>query len=96
VAADALWMSPQYGRDTIGIHFTWAREPDPVRRAVATLEAALDPLHPRPHWGKLFLAGADTIGPRYERLRDFAGLVGRLDPRAAFRNAWLERHVLGG
>ena len=25
VAADRLWMSPQYGRDTVGIHFTWKR-----------------------------------------------------------------------
>jgi sulfite reductase beta subunit-like hemoprotein len=30
-----------------------------------------------------------------ERLGDFAALAARLDPRGAFRNAWLERHVLG-
>ena len=27
IAADALWMSPQYGRDTVAIHFTWSPEP---------------------------------------------------------------------
>jgi len=32
----------------------------------------------------------------YERLPDFAHLVERLDPRGAFRNDWLEQHVLGG
>jgi alditol oxidase len=95
VAADALWMSPQHGRDTVAIHFTWVREPEAVLRAVAAVEAALEPFAPRPHWGKVFLAGAADLAPRYERIGDFAALAGRLDPRGAFRNAWLERHVLG-
>ena len=49
----------------------------------------------RPHWGKQFAADAKTIAERYERLDDFRALAARLDPRGAFRNAWLERHVLG-
>jgi xylitol oxidase len=89
IAADRLWMSPQYERDTVALHFTWERRPAAVERAVAALEAALEPFSPRPHWGKLFLSA-----PRYERLADFAALAERLDPRGAFRNAWLERHVL--
>jgi alditol oxidase len=96
VAADRLWLSPQYGQDTVGIHFTWKREPDLVGRLIAALEVALAPFAPRPHWGKLFLTGAATIADRYERLGDFARLGERLDPRGAFRNDWLERHVLGG
>ena len=37
IAADGLWMSPQYGRDTVGIHFTWERDADGRRaRARAT------------------------------------------------------------
>lgn len=95
VAADRLWMSPQYGQDTVGIHFTWRREPEVVERLLAALEVALGPFAPRPHWGKTFLAGAATITDRYERLPDFARLAERLDPRGAFRNDWLERHVLG-
>jgi xylitol oxidase len=94
VAADRLWMSPQYGQDTVGIHFTWAREPDAVGRVLHAVEAALDPFDPRPHWGKVFQADAAAIGPRYERLGDFTRLAARLDPRGAFRNGWLER-VLG-
>ena len=27
VAADRLWMSMNYGEDTVGIHFTWKPEP---------------------------------------------------------------------
>ena len=95
IAADRLWMSPQYGQDTIGIHFTWRREQDAVERVLADVEAALAPFEARPHWGKLFVADAAAIAPLYERLPDFARLVERLDPRGAFRNDWLRRSVLG-
>jgi len=95
VAADRLWMSPQYGRDTIAIHFTWRPEPDAVARVLADVEAALTAFEARPHWGKLFRADAATIAARYERLPAFARLAGRLDPRGAFRNAWLDSRVLG-
>lgn len=95
IAADALWLSPQYGQDTVAIHFTWKPDPGAVARVLEDVEAALAPYGARPHWGKTFLAGADAIAPLYERLPDFRALAERLDPRGAFRNAWLERHVLG-
>ena len=50
---------------------------------------------PRPHWGKLFLATARDLEPRYERLPDFRRLAERLDSRRVFRNAFLERHIFG-
>jgi len=90
MAADRLWMSPQYERDSVGIHFTWALEPEAVLDVLADLEPALEPFDPRPHWGKLFLHA-----PRYERVADFARLAEQLDPRGAFRNDWLEARVLG-
>jgi alditol oxidase len=90
IAADRLWMSPQYERDSVALHFTWEREPAAVKRAIATVEAALAPFEPRPHWGKSFLRA-----PRYPRLADFAALAERLDPRGAFRNAWFERSLFG-
>ena len=95
VAADELWMSPQYGRDTVAIHFTWHLDQKRVEQLLSALEDALAPFAPRPHWGKLFLAEAATIAPRYERFADFARLIGRLDPRRAFHNEWLETRVLG-
>ena len=95
IAADALWMSPQYGRDTVALHFTWTPEPAAVRRALAEVERVLAPFHARPHWGKLFLAGAGEIAPLYERHGDFVALLDRIDPRGAFRNDWLRTHVLG-
>jgi xylitol oxidase len=95
VAADRLWMSPQYARDTIGIHFTWMPEPDEVARVLADVEAALAAFQARPHWGKVFLADAVTLAALYERLPDFIGLIERLDPRGAFCNPWLQARVLG-
>jgi xylitol oxidase len=91
IAADALWMSPQYGQPTTGIHFTWKREPGAVEAVLAEVESALAPFEARPHWGKLFLA---SPGHLYERRDDFVRLAERLDPRGAFRNAWLERVLL--
>ena len=95
IASDDLWMSPQYGRDSVGLHFTWRPDQAAVLRVLALLEAALAPFGARPHWGKVFVAEATTIAPLYPRHADFVRLVDRLDPRQAFRNAWLERHVLG-
>jgi alditol oxidase len=95
IAADRLWMSTAYGKDMIGLHFTWRRDEEAVKRVLAQLEAVLMPLEARPHWGKLFLARADAIGGLYPRLPDFRGLLERMDPRGAFRNEWLEARVLG-
>jgi len=94
VAADRLWMSMNYGEDTIGIHFTWKPEGDSVEDMLVQLETALAPFEARPHWGKLFNADATAIAPLYERMPDFIRLVERLDPRGAFCNSWLRAHVL--
>jgi xylitol oxidase len=96
VAADDLWMSSAYGRDTVCLHFTWKPDRAAVDALLPELEAALAPFEPRPHWGKLFVATVEELEPRYERMADFRALAQRLDPRGAFRNAFLERHVLGG
>jgi xylitol oxidase len=95
VAADRLWMSMNYGQDTVGIHFTWKPERDAVEDMLVQLETALVPFEARPHWGKLFNANAEEIAPLYERMPDFVRLVERLDPRGAFRNSWLKARVLG-
>ena len=96
IAADRLWLSTAHEQDSVAFHFTWAQAQSAVEELLVDLEAALLPLGARPHWGKVFLADAGTLTPRYPRHADFADLVQRLDPRGAFGNAWLERHVLGG
>ena len=96
IAADRLWLSTAHEQDSVAFHFTWVQAQSAVEELLVDLEAALLPLGARPHWGKVFLADAGTLAPRYPRHADFADLVQRLDPRGAFGNAWLERHVLGG
>lgn len=95
VAADRLWMSTAYEEDSVGIHFTWKREPGAVQEIVAQIEHALTPFEARPHWGKVFHADAVAIAPLYKRHADFVHLLERLDPCGAFRNAWLKARVLG-
>jgi xylitol oxidase len=95
VAADGLWMSMNHGEDSVALHFTWKPEQDAVEKVLVELESALSRFRTRPHWGKVFAATAADIAPRYERHGDFVRLAERLDPRGAFRNAWLEARVLG-
>lgn len=93
VAADDLWMSPQYGQETIAIHFTWHRHPAAVEPLIRLIEERLAPFAARPHWGKVFFAEAASLTERYPRMTDFVALAERLDPRGAFRNDWLQRVV---
>jgi xylitol oxidase len=94
IAADALWLSPQYGRDTLAIHFTWAPDALGVDRALAAIEPALAPFAARPHWGKVFRASAGELAPRYPRHADALALMQRLDSRGAFANDWLRRSLV--
>lgn len=88
VAADDLWMSPQYHRDTLSIHFTWVRDEAAVNAAVALVEEALAPFEALPHWGKVF--SGRGLGKRYERFGDFMRLREKVDPGGKFGNGWLE------
>ena len=91
VAADELWLSPNHGRDSAGLHFTWRREPAAVAAACAEVERTLAPFAPRPHWGKLFTARSTELAPHYPRLAEFKVLREQFDGRRAFVNRWLER-----
>jgi alditol oxidase len=90
-AADPLWLSGSYGRDTLAIHFTWRNAPDEVDAAVSEVEAALEPFAARPHWGKVSRLTPAQLAERHPRLADARALFGRLDPQGTFSNARLER-----
>ncbi len=91
VAADNLWLSPSYLRDSLAVHCTWVKDPPRVRDAVAAIEDALAPYDARPHWGKVFGTDATTLARLYERLPDFRALVRRYDPDGVFGNDLLDR-----
>ncbi|MYS41564.1 FAD-binding protein, partial [Streptomyces sp. SID5998] len=89
VAADAQWLSPSHGRDTVALHFTWIEDTAAVLPAVRRVEAALEPFDPRPHWGKVFTTPAAALRGRYPRLADFRALARELDPAGKFANAFV-------
>ena len=63
VAADRLWMSPQYGRDSVGIHFTWALEPEAVLRRARRPRAGARAVRPAPALGQALPARAALRAP---------------------------------
>lgn len=91
IAADELWMSPQYRRASVGFHFTWFAGDN--ERAISAVEDALAPFSPRPHWGKVFHSDDFDPAAQYEMFDDFVDLAHRLDPHGAFRNDWWRRVI---
>jgi alditol oxidase len=93
VAADSLWLSTAYARDSLAIHFTWKNMPIEVWALLPDIEAALAPFGARPHWGKVNRVDAATIAQHFARLSQFRALAQQWDPAGKFRNAALERTV---
>jgi FAD-linked oxidoreductase len=93
VAADDALLSPAHGRDTayVAVHMYQGMEFEPYFRAV---EAIMDELGGRPHWGKRHFQTAETLRPRYPEWDRFQAIRSRLDPEGRFSNAYADR-VLG-
>ncbi|MFG1806917.1 FAD-binding protein [Streptomyces sp. NPDC049040] len=91
VAADRLWLSPAYGRDTVCLHFTWIKDTARVLPVLGAIEQALAPYDPRPHWGKLFTTAPAEVRARYPRMPDFLALASATDPARTFSNGFLDR-----
>jgi len=90
VAADDLWLSPAYARDSLCIGFTWRKHPTEVMALLADIEAALASYEPRPHWGKLFTFSDADLARRFPRLPDFLELTTTYDPTGKFSNAFID------
>ena len=86
IAADDLWMSMAYHRDSLAIHFTWKREWPEVQKILPLIEAKLAPFNPRPHWAKLSTLKGAQFQAAYPKLNDFKSLVQQYDPKGKFRN----------
>ncbi len=90
-AADGLWLSPAYRRDSVAIHFTWHDHPAEVAALVPEIESALSPFGARPHWGKVHAFDAGRIAAVHPRLADARAVFERLDPDGRFANDHLRR-----
>ena len=93
IAADNLWMSMAYQRDSLAIHFTWKPEWPEVRQILPLVEEQLAPFGPRPHWAKLFTVPPARLQAQYARLAEFKGLLQSYDPGGKFRNEFLNANL---
>ncbi len=94
IAADEMWLSPNYKRDSVAFHFTWEQKIDEVMRLLPIIESNLEPFNAKPHWGKLFTMPKERIHSLYEKTPDFIALLAEYDPNGKFRNQYLERNIL--
>ncbi len=93
IAADNLWMSTAYQRDSLTIHFTWKPEWPEVRKILPLIEAQLEPFAIRPHWAKLFTVPPARLQSQYARLAEFKALLNHYDPDGKFRNEFIDRNL---
>jgi len=89
-AADDVWLSTAYGRDTayVAVHEFHRRD---HRDYFATVEKIVRDVDGRPHWGKLHERTADDLRPTYPKFDDFLAVRQRVDPDGRFANPYLER-----
>jgi alditol oxidase len=92
VAADAQWLSPAHGRDSLAFHFTWVPDGPAVDRVLVRIEEALAPFDARPHWGKVSTTPPETTAASYPHWDDFHSLLRAYDPAGKFRNAYIDRY----
>jgi L-gulono-1,4-lactone dehydrogenase len=86
-AADDIWLSTAYGRDTayIAIHQYHRLAHDPYFRAFEQIVSDYDA---RPHWGKLHTLTAADLQNRYPQFDNFLAVRDRLDPTRVFANPY--------
>jgi FAD-linked oxidoreductase len=93
VAADDALLSTAAARDSgfVAVHMFDGMAWEPYFRAV---EAIMEELGGRPHWGKRHFQTAATLRPRYPGWDRFQAVRARLDPDGRFANDFTDR-VLG-
>jgi xylitol oxidase len=92
IAADDLWLSGAYQRNTLAIHFTWKKDLA-IYPVIEKVEAALRPYNYRPHWGKVFTADGKHLSSVYPKMSEFKALVEALDPTSKFENLFTRKFI---
>jgi len=89
-AADDIWLSTAYGRDSayIAIHqYTGL----PYQAYFALFESIVADVAGRPHWGKMHSLDAERLRMLYPRFDEFRRIRARADPESRFGNSYLGR-----
>ena len=89
-AADDIWLSHGYGRDSayIAIHQYVGMPYEPYFQAFETVARDLGG---RPHWGKLHWRTAGDLRPAYPHFDDFLAVRDRLDPDRVFAGPYTQQ-----
>ncbi len=89
-AADDIWLSTAYGRDSayIAIHQYAGR---PYQEYFRLFESIAATVGGRPHWGKMHTLDAERLGALYPRFADFLRVRDETDPERLFANPYLEQ-----
>ncbi|ORX77920.1 FAD-binding domain-containing protein [Basidiobolus meristosporus CBS 931.73] len=94
------WMSLSYGRKTVHIEFITPSRIDNINDPRLGLEATqligqtlINKYDARPHWGKngQYYFSHEVRAAAHPKLKDFARLVRRYDPRGVFSNDFTNR-----
>jgi FAD-linked oxidoreductase len=88
VAADDIWLSPFYRRDsaTIAVHQYHGVDTGPLFSACETIFRAYEG---RPHWGKRHTRSRDELVALYPAFERFCSLRREIDPTGKFLNSYL-------
>jgi L-gulono-1,4-lactone dehydrogenase len=89
-AADDIWLSTAYGRDTayVAIHQYAGL---PYADYFQLFESIAASVGGRPHWGKMHGCSAAYLGSVYPRFADFLRIRDSLDPSRLFANDYLSQ-----
>lgn len=90
VAADDIWLSPFFERDScsIAVHRFFEEDFEPFFK---TIEPIFRKYQGRPHWGKLNTLTRDDFRALYPRWDDFSAVRRKMDPQGRFLNPYLSR-----
>jgi len=85
VAADDVWMSPFFEREsaTISVHQYRRMGTNPLFEAC---EAIFRNNSGRPHWGKFHTATRNELAAQYPKYENFRAVRAKLDPKGKFLN----------
>lgn len=90
VAADDIWLSPAYQRDSayIAAHMYKGM---PYHAYFEAIEEIFKKYDGRPHWGKMHTQTAESLAKLYPKWNEFQAIRKELDPNGMFLNPYVKR-----
>lgn len=97
-AADDIWLSPSYGRETTWIGVVSYRPyglPVPYRKFHEKFAALLAAHGGRPHWAKQHTLRPKDVEALYPQFQEYKQVLKRVDPNGIMRSEYVRRHIDG-